>query len=423
MGASGTFNTYYPAIANTLKSSDIKIQTYALRGNMASYARPASKLIELLSDKSQSPNLTIVDTILLHLGIADIYSLHASSRSLRWLVDYMTESPCLLNITRQLQPFVRDPLRFRQELGKHDGLIAGDSVRNFFEFNRWEVSSLLLYIKQGPKYQGFIKYLLDHEGYKAYSEPTIFRRSNTPDIYIVIIATPDSPIVEIINKAVTTAGLNFVSWNKAYCLLPIPTVVFHKLYPLKPIDNALGKSLRQRAKWGWTTRDMLWPDLTTRLVSRKECRQIGGPSSLIIKLGNAPPGDYNPDYVLEGSVYSVVWKSLPDTCRRLSVTMKPAPVSYALRYAHANGEVGYGCKNWERFLCDRLDRWIYVEIAKMDRDQQPQGFYHMAPAKYRVRIPAGYQVPEMWDYADDQIIPWFQEWEESWTMSNDYYGG
>ncbi|EXM14287.1 hypothetical protein FOTG_17296 [Fusarium oxysporum f. sp. vasinfectum 25433] len=297
-------------------------------------------------------------------------------------------------------------MRFRKELGEHDGLIAGDFVRNFFEFHRWEVSSLLLYIKRGPKCQGFIKYLLAHEGYRADSEQKIFRCDNTPDLYIVIMATPDSPIVEIINKALTTA---------------VPTVVFHKFYPLKPFDNALGKSLRERAKWGWTTRDMLWPDLTTRLISRKECHQIGGPSSLIIKLGNEPPGDYTPDHVLEGSVYSVVWK-LMDTDRHLSVTMQPGPVSCALRYAYANGEIGRGCKDWERFLCDRLDRWTYVEIAKMDRDQQPQGFYHMAPGNYRVRIPAGYQLPETWDYADDQIIPWFQEWEGSWTMNNQYYG-
>ncbi|RBA15939.1 hypothetical protein FPRO05_12160 [Fusarium proliferatum] len=388
---------------------------------MASFARSAPKLIDLLSD-SQSPNLTIVDTILFHLGIADIYALHASSRSLRWLVDYMTESPCLLNIMRQLQPFVDDPTRFREELGKHDGLIGGDFVRNFFEFNRWEVSSLLLYIERGPKCQGFIKYLLDHEGYRAYSEQTIFCRDNTPDISIAIMATPDSPIVEVLNKALTTADLNVISWNKAYCLLPIPTVVSHKFYPMKPFDNALGKSLREQAKRGWTTRDMLWPDLTTRLISSKECRQIGGPRSLIIKLGNEPPGDYTPDYVLEGSVYSVVWKFM-NTGRCLSVTMKPAPVSYALRYAHANGEVGHGCKEWERFLCDRLDRWVYVEIAKMDREEQPQGFYHMALGNYRVHIPDGYQLPETWDYADDQIIPWFQEWEKTYSTSNEYYGG
>jgi hypothetical protein len=312
----------------------------------------------------------------------------------------MTDSPCLLSITRQLQTFVSDPIRFRVELGKHDGLIAGDFVRNFFEFGRWEISSLLLYVEKGPKCEGFIKYLLEHEGYRADSKRIIFRRDKTPDSCVVIRATCDPPIIEIINKATTTAGLNFISWNKAYSLLPIPTVMFHKFYPLKPFDNALGQSLRHRAKWGWTTRDILWPDLTSQLISHRECRQIGGPSSLIINLGNAPPGNYTPDYVLEGNVYSVVWKSTA-SCRRLTVTIQLAPVSSALRYPHTNGETGDGCKAWAKFLRDRLDRWTYVEIAKMDQDQQPQGFFHTTSGNYSVSLPAGYQLPNSWDYADD----------------------
>ncbi|KAJ0148992.1 hypothetical protein HZ326_8417 [Fusarium oxysporum f. sp. albedinis] len=61
-------------------------------------------------------------------------------------------------------------------------------------------------------------------------------------------------------------------------------------------------------------------------------------------------------------------------------------------YIYINGEVSHGCKDWERFLCDRLDR-----------------FYYIIPGNYRVPIPAGYHLPETWDYADNQIIPWFQE--------------
>jgi hypothetical protein len=334
----------------------------------------------------------------------------------------MTESPRLLSITKQLRPFVNDPTRFRSELGKHDGLIAGDFVRNFFEFGRWEVNSLLLYIERGAKCQGFIKYLLQHEGYRANSEKIVFSRDTIPNVYIVIRGTREPPVIEIINKAHTTAGLNFISWNKAYSLLPIPTVVFHKFYPLKPFDDALGQSLRQRAKWGWTTRDLLWPDLTTQYISTEECRQIGGPRSLIIRLGDIPPGNYIPDYILEGSVYSVLWKDISST-RRLSVTIRLRSSSNALHYAHTNGgEIGHGCKDWERFLRERLDRWTYVEVAKMDSDQQPPGSHHMAPGNYQVSIPANYQLPETWDYADDQIIPWFQEWEKGWNMHNMYYG-
>lgn len=137
---------------------------------MATFKSPASKLIELLSSNSTNPSLYIVDKILFNLGIADIYALHAACRSLRWLVSYMSQSPSLLNINKQLGPFVKDPVRFRYELGKHDGLIAGEFVRNFLEFGRWNVPSLLVYVPQGSKSQGFIKHLRDEEQYTAESD-------------------------------------------------------------------------------------------------------------------------------------------------------------------------------------------------------------------------------------------------------------
>lgn len=169
---------------------------------MVSYKNSVSKLVGLLSDESRNPNLTIVDTTLFHLGIADIYALHATCRSLRWLVGYMTDSPRLLNINKQLGPFVEDPMRFRSELGKHDGLIAGDFVRNFFEFGRWEVTTLLLYVEQGLKSQGFIDYLRDHEGYRTKSQqPRILERNKPPGFYIVIKATIGPPIINLINEA------------------------------------------------------------------------------------------------------------------------------------------------------------------------------------------------------------------------------
>lgn len=380
-----------------------------------------SKLVGLLSDESRNPNLTVVDTILFHLGIADIYALHATCRSLRWLVGYMTDSPRLLNINKQLGPFFKDPMRFRSELGKCDGLLAGDFVRNFFEFGRWEVTSVLLYV-EGLKSQGLIDYLQDHEGYRMISQhPRMMERKEAPGFKISMRATTGPPIMNLINEAYTTAGLNVISWNKAYSLLPIPTIVHHKFYPTKPFDNGLGRALRHRSKWGWTTRDMLWPDQTSELISRKQCRQVGGPRSLVIKLGNVPPGDYTPDYVLDASVFSLVWESSAST-RRLSISAQPTVESAALRYKYTTGAGGDAWRSWEKFLRDRLDRWIYVEIAKLSREDRPRGFYFLAPGNYRFSFPSGYILPDAWDYADDQMIPWFQEWEKVGSTNDNLDG-
>ncbi|EEU43387.1 uncharacterized protein NECHADRAFT_27878, partial [Fusarium vanettenii 77-13-4] len=245
----------------------------------------------------------------------------------------------------------------------------------------------------------------------------ILERKNAPGLYIVIKATIGPPIINLINEASTTASLNMISWNKAYSLLPIPTIVRHKFYPLTPFNSALGQTLRRHAKLGWTTRDMLWPDQTKKFMTGNECRRIGGTRSLVINLRDVPPGDYTPDHVLDRSVFSVVWESSGDS-RRVSASIQPGVEFTALRDVYANGRRGQGCKAWEKFLRGKLERWIFVEIAKMSQQQRPPGFYFMAPSNYRVSIPSGYQVPDTWDYADDQIIPWFQEWDS--TEGNSY---
>ncbi|KAF4470444.1 hypothetical protein FALBO_2654 [Fusarium albosuccineum] len=379
---------------------------------MATFGSPVSKLIELLSAKSQNPSLNIVDAILSYLGIADIYALHAACRSLRWLVDHMTSSSSLLNINKQLDPFVKDSARFRYELGKHDALIAGEFVRNFFEFGRWTIPSLLVYVRRGCNSEDFTNYLRDNEGYCA--EPgqhKIYRRESLGERCIVIMPTPDSPIVEIINTALTTAGANVISWNKAYSLFPILTIMLHKFYPLKPFDNKFSQTLQRYAKRGWTTRDILWPDLTDQGIPQKECRQISDSNSLIIELGQSPRGNFTPDYILESAIFSVIREANNTSGRGRTLLMSIEPVrSIALRYIHTNGASGTYCKRWEKFLHERLDRWIYIEIVRLNPEQRPRGFYWTS-GQYHVSIPKTYTLPDTWDYVDDQIIAWFREWE------------
>lgn len=382
---------------------------------MATTAPHVSKLIEFLSEKSQNPSLTIIDSILSHLGIADVYSLHATCRSLRWLVDYMTSSS-LLDINKQLTPFAKDPVQFRYELGKHDALIAGDFVRNFFEFGRWDDDSLLIYIEQGSKCEGFTKYLCDIEGYHAESGQGYqnFYRENSRGRYISVMSAAYPPVVEILNKSLTTAGANFISWNKAYSLFPIPTIKLHKLYPLKQLDNTFGRLLRRYATRGWTTRDICWPDQTRVGLPRNGYRRVSDSSTLIVKLRDCPRRDFTPDQVLENAIFSVkgqgYWPSDEDINLPLSINIKPVK-SIALRYTHTNGVSGGDCQSWEEFLNERLQRWIYVEMIRMEPERRPPGFYILVPGQYHVNVPHTYKPPNTWDYADDQITLWFKEWE------------
>lgn len=203
----------------------------------------ASRIIQLLSDDGLT-NLNITDNILCNLGIADIFALHATCRALRWLLGQMTESPYLLNVNTQLGHCLRDPSRFRYELGKCDGIICGEFVQNFLECNSQRYVRMQIVIQEGPKSCQFIEYLLsleeitvdeiyDHEEYHLES-------TYDPYGYIWVKKTPKPPITELINGALTTVDLNFMTWNKAYSLLPVATVQKHKFYPLKPFGLDMG---------------------------------------------------------------------------------------------------------------------------------------------------------------------------------------
>ncbi|KAF4994657.1 hypothetical protein FGRMN_5654 [Fusarium graminum] len=379
---------------------------------MSAPVEPPSKLLGLLSDKTQNPILDIVDIILFHLGIADIYALHATCRSLRWLADYLIDSPRLLNINRKLAPFTKDPGKFRYVLGQCDGLIAGDFARNFFEFGCWQDRELVIYVERGPKCKRLTGYLEDAEGYtNSMAGADKLVRDKDPDFSITIKATASLPIVDIINSAGTTADLNLISWNKAYSLLPLSTIVHHKFYPLKSFDDNFGRKLRQYANQGWTTRDMLWPDMTRQLIPQRECHRIGDLGSLAIKLGGTPHGDLPPDSALEGNVFSVLWES-NSAHSRLILSVEPTIKSLALRYTYTNGGRGRA-REFKQFLDERLRRWIYVEMTKMKSEQRPGDFYFVHSWSYKVTIPTGYTPPEDWDYADDQMGAWFHEWKES----------
>lgn len=71
----------------------------------------------------------------------------------------------LWNIDRDLQRFVREPRRFREQLGKCDGLISGSFALQFFEREYWEGSDLDIYVEEGKGGLGLGRYLVYVEGY------------------------------------------------------------------------------------------------------------------------------------------------------------------------------------------------------------------------------------------------------------------
>ncbi|KAF5234945.1 hypothetical protein FAUST_7376 [Fusarium austroamericanum] len=407
------------------------------------------KLVELLSDQ-HSPNLDIVDLILSNLGIAGIFALHATCRRLRWVVRHMTESPYLLNINKKLERYFDDPASFRYQLGKCNGVIRGDFVRSFMAFSSPTSSTLDVVAQGGSNIGALMRYLHRDEGYiRDWQRDTplddednendnndnndddssdeddednddytlsygfiILRRRKPFDVSVRIKLS--SPIFEIINNADTSADLMFVSWNKVYCLFPLPTIKRHKFFFVRPADGIRGDTPREYKAAGWTTRDFVWPDEAPELIPREALQQIGGQRSLIIDLTDPPIGEFTPDYVLESGVFSINWAVANfDGHYILSVGVHQSFTRVALRYINTTGLTGISQQSWHEFLQSRVRLWVYMELRKMDPIDMPAcnhlNVWYKCPMCVRVRMPS------TWDYADDHVSTWFQEWRRKET--------
>ncbi|KAL6917337.1 hypothetical protein FSST1_008832 [Fusarium sambucinum] len=376
-----------------------------------------SKIVQLLSDQ-HNPNLYIVDQILSNLGVAGIFALHATCRRLRWLIHHMTESPHLLNINKHLKRFSNNPTRFRYELGKCDGLIAGSFVRNFLTFSSPASARLTIFI-DGMKDYNFLRYLAKYEGYGEYTErrQTYLTTHKTHSDVSILIRARSRPIIDIINRAKTSADLMFISWNKFYCLFPLPTIKWHKVFVLGPFDDYMDITLRKYATSGWTT---IWPDEAPELVPQGALQQISGQESLIINFGNSPRGKFTPDCVLENGIFSIGWAAQDyDGHPRLAVGTLPMDRDPALRYIHTTGCIGMPQASWIGFLTTKLRHWEYLEIMKMDPDARSDCFFLpnrpvMGNWRDCLTYIQFYMMPT-WDYADEHISTWFREWRKQET--------
>lgn len=381
----------------------------------------ASKLIQLLSNEGHTI-LNITDNILCNLGVADIFALHATCRALRWLLGQMTESPYLLNVNKHLQHYFRDPSGFRRELGKCDGIICGAFVQNFLECNSYRNPILEIFIQEGPKSYQFIEYLLslDEVGVNdrcSYGNETCYLLSaNDPSRVIRVKKQYKPPIVELINEAIASVDLNFMTWNKGYSLLPVATVQKHKFYLIKPFRRSmgLGLGLERLARLGRTTRDLIWPDENRHWVPPGELHQIGGPKTLVIELADPPDGELTPDFVVESGIFSITRHQL-NIHQEIVIVAEPSLPCLALRYQYVVPFLGQEAESWLEFVRKKLNRWMFIEFAKMHSNSTPPGF-NIALGPEGLIVPSNYNPPpeESWTFADDQIGPWFAEWKREY---------
>jgi hypothetical protein len=144
-------------------------------------------------------------------------------------------------------------------------------------------------------------------------------------------------------------------------------------------------------------------------------RRIGDPSSLVIPLDTSSVQQAStPDSVIEYAQFTIHGGQSYGRKSRYQPARNHVPhiqiqslESPALRHIqHATSEP------WRTYVTERLQRWVWVESYKLKEAERPLQFLVGIPDHSRITLPEEFTVPETWDYADDQIPLWYQEWEQ-----------
>jgi hypothetical protein len=184
------------------------------------------------------------------------------------------------------------------------------------------------------------------------------------------------------------------------------------------LDNHFGPELAELSAQGWTNRDIIWPDLSDSKVGQITGeRRFGDASTLIIPLDiRSVKVPSTPDSVVEFAQFSVSVNDVrsrnapPDTppAGRFLVVAAQLLASPALRYTYTTS-----FSAWHNYATDRLKRWAWLEWYKTRAEHRESivGF----PTTYPLvsELPTMSTMPQSWDYADDQIPVWYQEWKMS----------
>lgn len=228
---------------------------------------------------------------------------------------------------------------------------------------------------------------------------------------------------QILTGFYSTHIVNFISWNKAYAIFPVPTYFEQKGYLLRPLDEHLGQHLAKYSKRSYKFQDVVWEG-EDPVPALQGLRRISDRHSWIIPFDTAGVEDSRtPDSVLEYAGFTIEKSVAAEKDRREAASHLER---YEINTERIKAEVlrfEYlsGSPDWSRFLWDRLLRLTEFELFKMEPYSLPPHFRDLL----RDPSSADWETifkSERWRYYDKEIPTWYAQWErlESWKAKGKY---
>jgi hypothetical protein len=391
-------------------------------------------LLELVADRNA--HYPIHALITSYLEPPDIFRLSWTCKGLSKL--YHDTKKTHWSIDARLGQFFKNVKTFRNMQAQNNMLVCGEIARDFFARRPISASStysMTLSVKTGESKDAINDFLKD-EGYvespndeppsaecriTSFQKPAIqYRRA----LEILVFPTVGQPSTQLILDTLSTSVCNFISWNKAYCLFPVQTLLDHESYPLQPVyiqDDFYQKEtreyLRKEALAGYTLLQPCSDGCKTkspRIGAFSPLRQVGDKYSWVIDLDTT---DINPsstpDFPLDYATFSVREVSYTSTVgpyyELVSTTLK----SIVLEHAYTVATTALGRWNSDEttrgydMLVNKLNHALKLQLGLMEPSERPEWFLELAQRSSRyelLKIDSTFSAPDFWNYYDNLVV-------------------
>ena len=238
-------------------------------------------------------------------------------------------------------------------------------------------------------------------------------------IVIHMLVTRLTPAQSVLSDNNTTTGVNFLSWNKAYSLFPLPTFIQYKSYPLQKWDEATRLAAKADFRRGWNVQGVLWPEEKHPNQPIRERRRVGDRYAWIIPFDTKQvKWSKTPDYVLEHACFMMDEISDDDEydednefdpkdvrCYTIKATKLESKV---LKYTHLCGDV-----RLRDFILRRLRSSTILELRMLDPAQRPADYNQILRNPRDIDGALGnFEPPASWRYRDDELSKWYEAYEK-----------
>ncbi|EPE34585.1 hypothetical protein GLAREA_10279 [Glarea lozoyensis ATCC 20868] len=386
--------------------------------------------------------LPIFDTLCSFLEPRDLISFFGTTKACRDL--YPTLLTSQFNINRLLKRFVKTPVALRSELAKHNAVISGSTALQLFERVTWRKSDLDIYVERddGTAVSALGTYLTTVESYVAVAAPfpnanddyglinlSIKRIDNFQKVdgngvklKVQIMSTRTLALEAIVANYYTTAVVNFITWNAAYCLFPDLTFIKRTTYSLKNTEERYNHQIAKYRDRGWETLGVVEDEdqqFTKSLLLHDDeqgFRRIGDSRTWKIDLDTAGVTPGAPSTSVEYCLFNLrtvpVMAELNENSHYKIDTS--VFVSCILKYKYLRDEkvLVDGSLNFWPQHANHFNELTRIEMNKLEPDDRPWDLDSVDPQAYFLSARVVQKNPPTgWTFYDAEIPKLFATWQ------------